>query len=375
MAQCKKCKALIPDESAYCMFCGKKLGNKSPKSRLGNGMGTATKRGKTWTARATIGWKIAEDGHKVQIRKTKGGFTSKKEALSYISTLLQPTLTAPQTLDEIYVRWSKQYANRISSVTMAGYKAAYGHFDRLRHIKVDRITANMLQECIDSCRNGKRTKQMMKIIAGLLMRYAIDDDQILKNPAANLYTGDDPTSTHEPISEEELDIIKRAFRTEPYAKYVYAMCYLGFRPTEFFSLTKESFHIKSGICYLCAGIKTDAGKDRPVTIPRKIQPIINEQLQLEGTRYLFPRIMPDGKYTHMTTDYFRKWVFTPMMGRLGIHGKVPYSSRHTYADKIKTAFGADRDKAALMGHTDYAITKKHYQSTSIEDRNRITKDL
>ena len=77
----------------------------------------------------------------------------------------------------------------------------------------------------------------------------------------------------------------------------------------------------------------------------------------------------------MDEAYFRKWVFNPLMKRLGIEGKVPYSARHTYADKIKKVSGAERDKAALMGHADYALTKKIYQSTDLEDRKAITDQL
>lgn len=54
---------------------------------------------------------------------------------------------------------------------------------------------------------------------------------------------------------------------------------------------------------------------------------------------------------------------------------MPYSTRHTYANKIKRVSGADRDKAALMGHADYDTTKKHYQSTDLDDRKSITDQL
>ena len=64
-----------------------------------------------------------------------------------------------------------------------------------------------------------------------------------------------------------------------------------------------------------------------------------------------------------------------MMKRLGITDRVPYSTRHTYSNKIKGIEGADRDKADLMGHSSYELTKKVYQTTSIEDRKKITDKL
>ena len=64
-----------------------------------------------------------------------------------------------------------------------------------------------------------------------------------------------------------------------------------------------------------------------------------------------------------------------MMARLGIEGKVPYATRHTYANKVKSVAGADKDKATLMGHESYETTKKYYQSTSLQELKRITDQL
>lgn len=66
--------------------------------------------------------------------------------------------------------------------------------------------------------------------------------------------------------------------------------------------------------------------------------------------------------------YFRESAFKPLTVSLGIaDGKVPYCARHTYSDKLKKAEGSDKAKAGLMGHTDYAFTQSHYQSTDLDD--------
>lgn len=378
--KCSKCKIEMDPKFVFCPYCGKKISADKPTQNA-NGMGTAIKRGSTWTIRVTVGWKKAEDGHLVQQYKSKGGFKTRRSALQYAPILLQTKEKTAETLDKIYNRWEAQYSSRIGDSTMAGYRAAYKHFKPLHLTKVDKITANMLQDCIDNCPNGKRTKQVMKVIAGLLMKYAMDDDQIMKNPAANLYTGDDPTTTRDPITEKELAVIKEHFGDEEYAPYVYALCYLGFRPTEFLSLKKDQYHVDGEIKYLTAGIKTEAGIDRAVTIPPAIIDIIENRMTVPGTDLLFPRKDKNrkneytGTLSQMSESYFREFVFKPMMERLGINGKLPYGARHTYANKIKNVTGADKDKASLMGHADYETTKKHYQSTSLEDREAITNQL
>ena len=70
----------------------------------------------------------------------------------------------------------------------------------------------------------------------------------------------------------------------------------------------------------------------------------------------------------MDDSYFRESAFKPLMASQGIaDGKVPYSARHTYSDKLKKAEGSDKAKAGLMGHTDYAFTQSHYQTTDLDD--------
>ena len=371
---CKNCRKEIPEISVFCLFCGRKQ-IVQRKQRVANGMGTAYKRGNTWTAKAIIGWKTREsDGKRVPVTKYQGGFATRKDAMAAIPNLLKRPNIQIQTFYEVYMRWRIKHSERVDAATMACYSAAFKHFKDLHHCKISDITAIMLQNCMDNCPVGKRTKQNMKVIAGLVMKYAIDDRQISVNAAQNLYTGNDPTGHREPITEAELKNIRAAFDTEPYAKYVYAMCYLGFRPTEFLTLRKSDYHKDGDTHFFVAGSKTEAGRNRAVTIPPVILPIIQERLAIEGTNLLFPKYK-DGKYSLMTEEYFRRQIFTPLMYRLNIQGKVPYSARHTYANKIKRVSGADRDKAELMGHVDYDLTQKVYQSTDLEERKAITDQL
>lgn len=375
---CSRCKREIPDESEFCMFCGKKIHrNKSQDKKRANGEGCIYKRNGTYTVRITTGVTLDSNGKKKLLFKYKGGFNTKAEALKYASEAsIQPNMKSPKSFSAIYADWKQVYHERIKKHSMDGYNGAFNHYKPLWGVKIDKITARRLQECINKCPAGKRTKQLMKVIANLLFKYAIDEQMITVNAAQNLYTGNDPTSSREPITEKELQIIEKAFDVEIYAKYIYAMCYLGYRPGEFLGLTKSDFHFEGDTEWFIAGNKTTAGKDRAVTIPPKISWIIHERLECADSEYLFPKYSKkDGRASAMSEAYFRKHVFKPLMERLGIEGKVPYSARHTYSNKIKHAVGADRDKAALIGHSDYKTTKKYYQSTDLEERKQITDQL
>ena len=344
------------------------------KSR-GNGQGTAYRRGDTWTAQVIIGWKQPEDLTKrpIPIKRRKGGFATKREALEYCPILKSAMGKRERmTLQAVFDAWERDYSPRIGQSTLVCYRSAYKHFAPLHDIFIDMITAHDLQVCMDNCASGKRTHQNMKVVAGLIWAWAIDADVVQKDVTNNLYIGKGETVQREPLTEAEVETIRAAIGAEPYAEYIYALCYLGFRPGEFLKLRKSDYHVQDGVTFLIGGGKTEAGRNRSVPVPAQIADIVAARLAVEGTDYLFPRA--DGK--PMSDAYFRETVFKPLMARLGIaEGKVPYSARHTYSDKLKRAHGDDKAKAALMGHTDYAFTQKKYQSTDLNDLKTIADSL
>lgn len=352
-------------------------------SKRPNGTGNVYKRGNTWTARVVDHYEPADNKAGLKpVWKTKGGFEKKKDAMNYLSDLIEKKRVKhpPKTFLDNFKSWSASYADRVSAKTMEGYASVFNiHFKPLHYTKIDMISAVDLQNCIDNCSKGRRTKDLMKVTAGLVFKYAIDDDQIYKNNAANLYTGDEETTHYEPLTEEELKRISESGL--PYADYVVALCYLGHRPTEFFNFKKSDYYTENNVHYIAGGIKTEAGKTRVVTIPVSVQPIVERCLAIDGTDLLFPHIdldrkgKPTGTYSAMPTRYFNKFIWHPMMDKLGIVGKVPYATRHTYSNKIKKTSGADKDKAELMGHASYETTKKHYQSSTLSDLKAITDQI
>ena len=352
---------------------------KRKKRTRANGTGTAIKRGHTWTAVVVKGWKWSADNtHRIPDYATKGGFKKKNDALNYCAVLLKDKAKKNAhlyTLDDVYKEWEVKYSPRIVASTMVCYQSAYKHFHDLHSTFIDLITAKDLQDCMDKCPAGKRTHQNMKVTAGLIWAYALDAEIVDRDITDNLYIGKHETVQREPLTEQEVQTIRGAIGKERYAEYIYALCYLGFRPGEFLSLRKEHYKVIDGVEVLINGSKTDAGRDRIVVIPPQILDIVRARLYVPGTDLIFPQYrFSRGKkqaflgFKQMDDSYFRVEVFKPIMARLNIaEGKVPYSARHTYSDKLKRAEGDDKTKAGLMGHTDYAFTQSHYQSTDLDD--------
>lgn len=367
---CKSCKRELPDDALLCCYCGVKQVRPRQKTRThGNGQGTVFRDKKTgkWVARVIIGWRLDENGQLRAITKSKSGLRTSNEARAVIPKLQAMSIAPPPdvTFTELYKRWHDVYDVRVTKSTMDCYRAAYKYCAHLYGMRFADIKGDDLQACIDGCSAGKRTKENIKAFMSLMYKYAMHNDIVSRNRAETLYTGNGVKGTRPAFTREELERIRQAVDTVPYADYVYCMIYLGYRPGEMLTLEKSAYDAAHNC--LIGGSKTEAGRDRIVTISPKIAPLIERQLRTPGS-YLFPRHCDHQK---LSENYFRKYCFQPAMRALGISGRVPYSCRHTFANLLKDVIGSDTDKSSLMGHANAAMTK-YYQSADYESLRKLT---
>ncbi|MEG0750856.1 MAG: site-specific integrase [Oscillospiraceae bacterium] len=234
-----------------------------------------------------------------------------------------------------------------------------------------------LQACIDDCAAGKRTKQNMKVTAGLIYKYAIPriPDMRPLNLGEYLKINDDSESSiRASFNESQLKQIQAAIGRVPYADYVYCHCYLGFRPSALLLLTQQSYNADER-CFV-GGIKTEAGRDRTVTVSPKIKPYIDALLD-KGKFYIF--CGSDGEQLPIVKY---RAVFYAVLDAVGIDNPTedgrrkytPHSCRHTFATLMKRVEGAERDKLALIGHTDVEQLID-YQDVHFGDLRGITDKL
>ena len=385
---CTKCKLEVVQGAQFCPWCGTQLYRPARKKKhAGNGTGTAYKRGTGWTAEAVIGWRELPDDlmdpankkQRIPIKRTKGGFKTKAEALAYIPTLKNAKDESVLTLQQVYDAWEPWYSPRVDPSTMAGYRAAFAYYGSLYSRRIATITAGDLQQCMDDCPRGKRTHQNMKVVAGLIWKYAKDKHIVSQVESENLYTGKGKSKKREALTDLEVEKIRQAIGADRYAEYIFCLCYLGFRPGEMLEIRKDQVIDHDGRLFISEGKKTEAGIGRTVPVHQRIESIIRERLYIPGTDLLFPQytfakaskkrtVAPFTGFRQMSDNYFREMVFKPICARLGIaEGKVPYAARHTFSNKLKNAEGDDRDKAALIGHSDYTFTQTKYQSTDLDE--------
>lgn len=377
--QCRKCKEEIPDISKYCMFCGAKQQSETRmvKSR-GNGMGTVYKRGKTWTAKVTIDYATGSDGVSRPVSRTKGGFKTKKEAMNYLPVLKLTPREKPKqaTFKQIYEAWLPTH--RAGKSTMDCYKAAYKYFAPVYRLYISDIDIDDLQDCLDECNKGRRTKENMKALCGLLYKFAIPRHYVTLNMGQYLVVSGD-SGTKNALPDDAIPKLEKHADGVFGASIVLCQCYLGFRPAEFVTLDAANYNSKERA--FIGGAKTEAGTDRTVTVSPKIQKYIDKAMQGKTSGAVFTD--EDGK--PFTTSRYRD-LFYSVLDKCGIDNPIverdgkkfytytPHSCRHTFATLMKRAPGADKDKLALIGHTSDEMLR-YYQDVSYEDLRKITDAL
>ncbi len=375
---CRKCKKELPEGSVFCCYCGAKQEQRSQKSKSrGNGQGSVYKlpNGK-YQAAKTLGYWADETG-KLHRNVKKKSFVTKKDAIKWLVEIENEVSARKNaTFKDLYDQWIPTHKGTKS--TIDGYKAAMNWMRPVWFVSMQDMTIDDLQECLDDCPKGKRTKENMRAMCGLVYKYGIPRKYVPDNLnlAQYLKINAEASGSKEALPEWAVERLKESIGVVPYAGYIYAQCYLGFRPSEFLALDAIRYNRKEKA--FVGGAKTEAGIDRTVTVSPKIAPFIDGLVKdkLSGP------VFCDTDGGPLNIKKYRQ-AFYAALDAVGLenpiitenghsrHKYTPHSCRHTFATMMKRVQGADKDKLALIGHTSETMLR-HYQSVEYDDLRRIT---
>lgn len=372
---CRYCKKDAPD-APFCCWCGRKQEREAHRKR-GNGQGTiiSLPNGKYKAVVVTDYYTTPEGKRKRHTRSQT--FDRKKDAVAAVPKLLaDPRREAKKTVtfSDLYDLWLPTH--RAGKSTINCYKAAYRYFEPVSGMRIADIDVDDLQDCIDSCPAGKRTKENMRALCGLVYKYGIPRKCILDNMnlAPFLIVDGETATRREAFTDVEIEKIKKACGKVPHAIDIYCLIYTGFRPSEFLALTADSYDAKRDC--LIGGGKTQAGTNRCVTVSPKIKPYITQSAASGGV------LFPDDKGKKYSLKDFTE-AFYAALDEIGIenpivgegtkkrHRLTPHSCRHTFATLMKRVPGAAKDKQELIGHAS-AEMLMYYEDSTIEDKRKIT---
>lgn len=375
--KCRKCKQDIPSESNFCLYCGTKQEIPPRTKKRGNGEGSAYQlpSGK-WACEKTLEYCKDPEGTNKRKMLRKKGFRTKKEALAYLANMAPTEKARTVTFGQLYDMWLPTH--RAGKSTLNCYRSARKYFEPISSMDILKITIDDLQACLDECPKGRRTQENMKAMCGLMYKYGIPRRITDINMAEYLKVSGDH-GEKEGLPLDALEKIRQNIGKVTYADYVYCQCYLGFRPSELLALDISNYDPKEKA--FTGGSKTDAGKDRIVTISPKIQPIIDKLIRNKNSGAVFSK--SDGE--PMRLDFYRD-AFYQVLQECGIenptetkngitsHKYTPHSCRHTFATLLKNVSASDKDKLSLIGHTTTEMLR-HYQDVNYADLRKITDAL
>lgn len=371
---CPKCKKEMPPEALFCPFCGISLAEKKRKAtKRANGTGCVYKApsGK-YVAQITTGWVKREDG--IKRRQTRSRtFERRKDAIAALAKMSAEPTREMLTLRQLYDRWLPTH--KASKSTLDCYKAAFKGFRELEIYRLDNLSIDDYQEAIDDCGHGRRTQENMRSCLGLMYKYGIPRHLIQDdlNVAQFLHVGGEAAAHREAFTDVQIERIKKA--KTPEAEDVLMMIYLGFRPSEFLSLTADSYDKQHRS--FTGGAKTEAGKGRTVPVSPKILRLVEDRVQRGG----FITAQKNGSQWQLkayTEKVFYKGLrdagidnpIVTVAGETPRHKYTPHSCRHTFATLMKRAVGSDTDKMALIGHaSDEQL--RDYQDVHYDDLRKI----
>lgn len=319
---CKKCKKDVPD-GRYCIACGadQSASKKTRPRTRPNGTGTAYKRGSTWTAQVTVGIKRDPDTGRVQqVRRTKGGFKTKREALEFCQRLANAAMPKKHiTFGDLWEQYEKTKYRQLSTSKQCSYRTALKRIGDMIYTRIDAVTIADLQGLVD----GLTFYCAQDIKSILRHMYRIAMMQGWTSRDLSEYIVLPPKNEHErtPFNDDEIRAIWRGYDGgDTWAGYILLMIYTGMMPGELLHCRKDMIHLDSHQI-VGAGLKTAERKARPIVIADFLMPVVQALIDYTGDAPLL-------------CDTYKKAFYKKYydcLDRCGCRRLTPYSCRHTTA--------------------------------------------
>ena len=298
-------------------------------------------RRKPFAVCVTVGKKA--DGR--MIRKYIGYYATRREALSALASYNDNPFDVSArdiTMADLWRRWTEYRNGRRKSVP-DNYKNAFRHCAALHEKRFVDITTAQIQATVDAVSNMPHTAVQVRMVFGLLYKYARLINLATANKAQGIEVPRLPKSTkHKPFSDEELKILWDNV-ADFGAQLALVYCYTGLRPTELIEIRRENVHLKER--YMIGGMKTEAGRNRIIPIAEKIVPILKEFLSRPSEWLL---TAPDG--IHPPNGHYVKKHFWEKSTCQTVREHLPHDGRHTCETMLDNARIAKRTIQLIIGH-------------------------
>lgn len=334
---CRKCRAELPDDAAFCLRCGAKQDPATHRHKRGNGLGTAFRRGATWTARVVVGYKAVEAGEgepprKRAVYRTRGGFRTKRDALDYCVTLKQNGWKAPSSVPQLNDYW-ETYADKdlpkLSKSKQVAYRGAWAKLKDLHWRPVDAIGVTDLRELVGRVAPTYYTARDCKTVLTRLFELAGADGWCPKDLPSYIVLPELEERERETFSDVEQGALWKLYEAgDLRAAIPLLMICTGMMPGEMQALRVEHIDLDAHKI-IGAGIKTKVRRTSAIYLPDDVLPVVED---------LIAHAMPSG-YVWKRDE--RQWYadYYAALEAAGCRRLEPYCCRHTTATRLAITEG------------------------------------
>ena len=335
--------------------------------RLPNGFGSVhqiggnKRRRNPWRARVQSHIEFDEDTGKATRKYiTIGYYATEKEAILALTDYVKNPYTieaATTTFADVFEMWSAKKYPDLSKSGVNRYNAAFKHSEALHNMKMRDIRTLHLEKVMMQVQAGHQTQSAVKILWGLLFKYAMEHDIVDKNYAdfVSLRDKDEGTKRSAIPNEDIAKIWKAIDDGDEDAEVAMIYIYTGFRLSELLEIKKENIDVANRI--MIGGKKTAAGKDRRVPIHKCILPFIEKRMQGDSEYLITGRGKLEGKPLKHSQYTYNHW--DKLMDRLGFEEYTPHYARHTCATLLRVAGVEDDLRKLILGHSTTDITDRY----------------
>lgn len=348
---CRKCKADIPDNSIFCLYCGgKQKTTERPKRKRGNGQGCAIKKGPSWVAVWQVSAYTDENGKLRRKRKWKCGFKTKTEALAYAANPPSAIEKVAPTLRNYWLLYEKTGYKKIGQSKQCAYKIAWKRWEEIADRKMDTLNITALQSCVDTQTTTHYPAKDMKDLLSNLYKLAMAEETVRTNLSQFI--------TLPPLNEKEMDAFTEDELKKMWKAYgngdrlmgcLLLMTYSGMMPGELFNCKDDMIDFEQFEIVGCA-LKTTKRKTTPIVFPAMLVPVIQHLIETSNSR--------DGYILGMNRDRFYEEYHKSIVAA-GIRDLPPYTCRHTTATALALGNIAPSVIQEAMRHAKFSTTQKY----------------
>jgi len=304
------------------------------KSR-GNGTGCAywSPKYRYWIAQVIVDWRVPDDESKplIPVKKTKGGFKTRDQALQYCPILKngpqKPTL-AP-TLEHYWETYTDGAYTALSVSKQQAYSTAWKKLDSIKDTRIDQLTVSGLQKLVSEKCNSYYTTKDVRTLLITLFKIAAAEGYVRQEVPTFIQLPALEENERTPFSETEQAALWKLYESgDIRAAAPLLMIYTGMMPGEAMRLRVDMIDLEGRRIH-GVGMKTKVRKKTDIVLAETIVPLVED---------LIAHANKNGQFwpSHKKEWYERYYA---ALEAAGVRKLSPYSCRHTTATALAITEG------------------------------------